>query len=68
VVNCGKGKYEGELCFIKGAYPYTNGGKISEKRIRNAMARAKQNGEGAALKRAGYCRLARRHHIKSEYC
>lgn len=68
VVKCGKGKYHGEQCFISGAYPFTKNGKVSTKRIRNAMARAKQNGEGAALKRAGYCSRAKRAGVKSEYC
>lgn len=68
MVACGKGKYEGEKCFIKGHYPYTKNGKISRKRIRNAMARAKQQGKGKAIKRGGYCKIAKREGIHSEYC
>ncbi len=68
MVACGKGKYHGEKCFLKGGkYPYTQNGRVSTKRIRNAMARAQQNNEGDVIK-SKYCKLARRHHIKSEYC
>lgn len=68
MVSCGKGKYQGEKCFIKGGYPYTKNGKVSKKRIRNAMARAKQNGDGMKIKRGGYCKIAKRNGIESEYC
>ena len=70
----GTGNYRGhkEKCFIVSHgechYPYTKNGKVSRGRIRNAMARAAQQGKIAAIKRGGFCRIARANGIKSEHC
>ena len=59
-----------ETCLIpkRNAYPITKNGKVSVGRIRNAAARAAQHGDVAAIKKGGFCRIARRHKVKSRLC
>lgn len=53
---CTEGPYKGEICLKPPAnYPVTEGGKLSPGRIRNAPARAAQNGDMATIKKNGLC-------------
>ncbi len=59
-----------ETCLIPklNKYPITKNGKISVGRIRNAAARAAQNNDIAAIKKGGFCRIARRYKVMSRLC
>jgi hypothetical protein len=66
---CTKGQYKGEKCFKPPtSYPYTKGGTVNVGRIRNAAARAAQNGDVATIKAGGFCGVASRNGVKSKLC
>lgn len=75
-----KGWYNGhvETCLVHGGhmkrkghkmakckYPVTKNGKLNPGRIRNARARAAQNGDTAAIMKGGWRKFAKRAGIKS---
>lgn len=69
MATCSKGRHKGEKCMKPPAsYPYTKNGKVSVGRIRNAAARAAQNGDVAAIKAGGFCGIAARNGVKSKLC
>lgn len=59
-----------ERCFIPklNKYPYTKNGIPNKGRIRNAAARASAHGDVAAIKKGGFCTIARRFKVHSKLC
>lgn len=74
VGSCGSGKYKGERCLIPGtdkkpgAFPITEGGKLSMGRLRNVAVRASQHGYVAQVKAGGFCAIAKRAGLDSSIC
>jgi hypothetical protein len=54
VIKSKEGKYSGERTLLKsGKYPITKNGKLDCGRVRNAVARAAQQGDTAAIVKGG---------------
>lgn len=63
-----KCNYKGhkERCLKKDSYPITKGGELNCGRVRNAVARASQNGDIAAIKKGGVKTYLKRCGIESK--
>ena len=61
-------KSKKEKCLLRNKFPVTKNGRFSKKRLHSAFSYGSKYGYMKKLKRAGICRIAKRHRVKSSMC